>query len=86
MELNTFEIVPPGISWAAATWTAPTVPTLVFWTGLALGNMTAAALAWSFVGALLLLATSRRWRGIVVGLVASGLLTALVAATLWQGP
>ena len=86
MELNTFETgSPPGISWAAATWTAPTVPTFVFWTGLALESMTAAALAWSFVGLLLLLAGSPRWRGVGVGLVTSGLLTTLVAATLWQG-
>jgi hypothetical protein len=70
----------------AATWTAPTVPTFVLWTGPALDSMTAAALAWSFVGALLLLAASPRCRGVGVGLVTSGLLTALVAATLWQGP
>ena len=80
-----FETRRPDISWAAATWTAPTAPTFVFWTGLALDSMSVAALTWSLVGASLFLVRGPRCRGIGLGLVASGLLTALVVATLWQG-
>jgi len=82
MELNAFNTVSGEISWAAATWTAPMVPTLALFTGIVFHGPTTAAFGWSLLGLLMLAAPGRRTRGIGAGLAGSGILTGLVAATM----
>lgn len=87
MKLNAFETAAPGVSWAAATWTAPTVPTLAFWTGRLLGDLTGGALIWTTIGAALLLPSSPLCRGVGAGLVGAGLISAAAAQLFpWWSP
>ena len=79
MKLNTFESEAPAVSWAAATWTVPAVPTLALWTGRGLDGLTVGALIWTAIGAFLLLPSNPLSRGVGAGLIGSGAITALAA-------